>query len=82
MTALVAAARLVVTMLKTGAPEYDARDVLEVLEAALAEPEPEPVAWQWLDTSTFRARLHERAVLAEWRPLYARESPGLMEGGA
>lgn len=30
-----------------------------------------PVAWQWLDTATFKARLPERAVLTEWRPLYA-----------
>ncbi len=37
-----------ITMLKVGGPEYDSRDVLEVLEqlqAALAEPEQEPVAW-------------------------------------
>jgi hypothetical protein len=38
MTTLRTAAQLAVTMLKTGVPEYDARDVLEVLECALAEP--------------------------------------------
>jgi hypothetical protein len=39
MTDLRTAAQLAVTMLKTGMPEYDARDVLEVLEAALEQPE-------------------------------------------
>jgi hypothetical protein len=45
------AVQLAVTMLKTGMPEYDAHDVLEVLEAALEQPEQEqePVAWRhWL----------------------------------
>ena len=31
-----------------------------------------PVAWQWLDTSTFRRTLPERAVAEEWFPLFAR----------
>ena len=43
MSDLRTAAQLAVTMLKTGMPEYDARDVLEVLEAALAQPEQEPL---------------------------------------
>lgn len=43
MTDLRTAVQLAVTMLKTGMPEYDARDVLEVLEAALEQPEQEPV---------------------------------------
>ena len=38
-TDLRTAAQLAVTMLKTGMPEYDARDVLEVLEAALEQPD-------------------------------------------
>lgn len=38
------AVQLAVTMLKTGMPEYDVDDVLEVLEAALTEPVQEPVA--------------------------------------
>jgi hypothetical protein len=37
MSDLRTAAQLAVTMLKTGMPEYDARDVLEVLEAALEQ---------------------------------------------
>jgi hypothetical protein len=37
MTTLREAAQLAVTMLKTGMPEYDAHDVLEVLEAALEQ---------------------------------------------
>ena len=44
MTTLREAAQLAVTMLRTGMPEYDACDVLEVLEAALEQPEQEPVA--------------------------------------
>lgn len=38
--------------------------------AALAE-QAEPVAWQWLDTSTFRKRLPSNAEPGAWRPLYA-----------
>lgn len=38
MTDLRTAAQQAVTMLKTGMPEYDAHDVLEVLEAALEQP--------------------------------------------
>jgi hypothetical protein len=45
MTTLREAAQQAVAMLKTGMPEYDAHDVLEVLEAALEQPEQEPVAW-------------------------------------
>lgn len=48
-----------VTMLKTGVPECDAGDVLEVLEAALAQEQAEPVAtfdevWDAIDWDKWR----------------------------
>jgi hypothetical protein len=61
---LIAAAKLAVTMLKTGAPEFNTDDVLEVLEAALAEPVQEPltevdILRKWLDLD---ATLPERSM--------------------
>lgn len=40
------------------------------------KPEPtksatDPVAWQWLNTGTFRKKLPENAERSAWRPLYA-----------
>tara|TARA_R110000868_G_scaffold191533_2_gene435708 strand:+ start:117 stop:530 length:414 start_codon:yes stop_codon:yes gene_type:complete len=48
-----------------------------VAAAALAEPTinemetVEPVAWQWLNTGTFRKRLPKTAVAENWTPIYA-----------
>lgn len=40
------------------------------LDAKLAETEQEPVAWQWLDTGTFRKSLPSSAEPGAWNPLY------------
>ncbi len=39
------------------------------LRAALAE-QPEPVAWQWLDTANFRKAIPASSNPSEWRPLF------------
>ena len=36
-----------------------------------AQPEQEPVAWQWLDTAHFRKKLPKDAGDGVWNPLYA-----------
>ena len=63
MSDLRKAAQMAVVMLRTGLPEYDAMDVLCVLEDALAQPEQEPVAWMyyedervWLTMCNFEAQ--------------------------
>ena len=38
---------------------------------ARAQPEQEPVAWQWLDTAHFRKKLPKDAGDGVWNPLYA-----------
>lgn len=44
-----------------------------------AEPQPqpkqEPVAWQWLDTATFRKKLPKNAERGAWNPLYRALQP-------
>lgn len=59
--------------------KYDgnAACVCVALEAALAEPEPELVGWQWLDTAHFRKRVPLHSNPAEWRRLFteARHTP-------
>jgi chorismate mutase len=60
MNDLRTAAQLAVTMLKTGMPEYDARDVLEVLEAALKQTVQEPLSDEELD------RLWREPMSADW----------------
>jgi len=45
----------------------EAADEITALRAAQGEP----VAWQWLDTATFREKIPPTAVVAHWRPLYA-----------
>jgi hypothetical protein len=35
----------------------------------------EPVAWQWLDTGTFRKNLPKQAEIGAWTPLYAWRKP-------
>lgn len=34
------------------------------------KPAQEPVAWQWLDTGTFRKTLPKNAEIGAWNPLY------------
>jgi hypothetical protein len=46
------------------------RDALAALRAALEQPEQEPVAWQWLDTTTFRKKLPVDAEEGAWNPLF------------
>jgi hypothetical protein len=73
MTALREAAQLAVTMLKTGMPEYDLDDVLEVLEAALAETTTEnssavePVAWMY---TGIKCDGGEHGPHLVWKPAY------------
>jgi hypothetical protein len=53
-------------------PHPDHRpEAATLLRELLAEPQGEPVAWQWLDTATFRERIPPTAVAAHWRPLFA-----------
>ena len=54
-----------------------ASTAIEALRAALAEPEPELVGWQWLDTAHFRKKVPLHSNPAEWRRLFteARHTP-------
>lgn len=61
-----------------GMKEHQA--AIKALRAALAETHTsvdneytpvKPVAWQWLNTGTFRKRLPKTAVAENWTPLYA-----------
>ena len=54
MTDLKQAMLQAAVMLKVGAPAYNTDDVLEVLEAALALPQPEPVGVLWQHEETGR----------------------------
>ena len=44
--------------------------VAEALRAALAQPEQEPVAYQWLGTSVIRKRVPKTGEADAWQPLY------------
>lgn len=52
-------------------------EAIAALRAALAEPEPELVGWQWLDTAHFRKKVPLHSNPAEWRRLFteARHTP-------
>ena len=67
-------AELIDNDLKNSAHHVEAAAELRRLhaecDALRAEPEPEPVAWQWLDTATFRRKVPARSNAAYWRPLY------------
>lgn len=41
-----------------------------IMEQQQPEAQQEPVAWQWLDTGTFRKSLPASAEPGAWRPLY------------
>tara|TARA_R110000772_G_scaffold125466_20_gene232226 strand:- start:1141 stop:1581 length:441 start_codon:yes stop_codon:yes gene_type:complete len=46
-------------------------DQLEsIAREALAQPEQEPVAWQWLGSAHFRKKLPKNADVTAWNPLY------------
>lgn len=47
------------------------RDAITALRAALAQPEQEPVAYQWLGTSVIRKRVPKIAEVSAWVRLYA-----------
>ena len=42
----------------------------KAIKKALAQPEQEPVAWQWLDTATFRKKIPPTGESECWNPLY------------
>jgi len=63
----------------------EAADEIEKLRAAqqvvnqqltTEQQHGEPVAWQWLDTATFRKKIPPTAVAAHWRPLFAAPQQG------
>ena len=43
---------------------------LEAYCDSLAQPEQEPVAWQWLGSAHFRKKLPKNADITAWNPLY------------
>lgn len=45
-------------------------ELMDALRERLAREEQEPVAWQWLDTGTFRKSLPASAEPGAWTPLY------------
>ena len=51
------------------------QQALLVIRAALAEPEQEPVGWQWLNTCNYRKKLPANAIPEHWRPLYTAPTP-------
>jgi hypothetical protein len=48
------------------------QEEIDDLRAALAQPEQEPVAYQWLGTSVIRKRIPKTAEADAWAPLYTR----------
>ena len=59
----------------THAGLVDRKQAITALRAALAEPEQEPVAWQWLDTANYRKKLPADAIPEHWRPLFTAPTP-------
>ena len=51
------------------------KETITALRTALAEPEQEPVCWQWLDTANYRKKLPANAIPEHWRPLYTAPTP-------
>ena len=51
------------------------KETITALRTALAEPEQEPVCWQWLDTANYRKKLPANAIPEHWRPLYTAPIP-------
>jgi len=43
---------------------------ITAINAALAQPAQEPVAWQWLGSAHFRKKLPKNADITAWNPLY------------
>ena len=43
---------------------------ITALKEALAQPEQEPMAWQWLGSAHFRKKLPKNADITAWNPLY------------
>ena len=48
---------------------------ITALKQALAEPEQDPVGWQWLNTCNYRKKLPANAIPEHWRPLYTAPTP-------
>jgi len=52
-------------------PHHVAKNAAATLRLAIEQAEKqEPVAWQWLDTGTFRKKLPKDAEPGAWRALY------------
>ena len=47
-----------------------AEHVFTALRDRLAQPEQEPVAWQWLGSAHFRKQIPRDADVTAWNPLY------------
>ena len=48
--------------------EYNS--IIEKCEEALAQPEQEPVAWQWCGEAHFRKKIPKHSDISDWSPLY------------
>lgn len=46
------------------------KEAIKAIREALAQPEQEPEAWQWIRTAHFRKCKPKDAQKGEWRPLY------------
>ena len=44
---------------------------ITAIKEALAQPEQEPVAWQWLGSAHFRKKLPKNADITAWNSLYS-----------
>ena len=55
---------------QAGWPELERFAALIAAAEREALRQQEPVAWQWLDTATFRKNLPKNADRAAWNPLY------------
>ena len=49
----------------------DVGDVIDAVKKTLAQPEQEPVGWQWLDTANFRKKIQPAGESECWNPVYA-----------
>ena len=45
-------------------------DAIAAIKKALAQPEQEPVAWQWWGSAHFRKKIPKDSDTSDWSPLY------------
>ncbi len=62
--------QMALAVLKGCLEHPDAQDSIIAIEHELAQPEQEPVGWQWLDTANFRKKIPPAGESECWNPVY------------